>query len=376
MPGDDGDRWVHALNGLYLLTLAVAGLATLVTYPVGVDWLVAGGLVLVGVGVRWSVVACGVVAGVGAALFPMFSAVAFGLLPITFVRLSRVAAVGVGVLATGLPLVVQPLLRSWFAGSGWQPGAVIRVGPAYVGVVGIALPMVTGMCTAGAVAALRRQNQRRQDLLDQLVAARAELAEASRRAERQRLAHELHDTLAQGLVGVLIQLQAAEQHLDGPGALLVAQARQSAKTCLTDTRRAVEALRPEQLDTGTLDEAVGQVCGRFTEVTGVPARSTVRGAGRPGDDVVALRIVQEALANAGKHAGATEVTVDVDHRTDALHVTVRDDGQGFDSNEPSTGFGLATMRERVEAVGGILSITSAPGAGTTVTAVLPTGEGK
>jgi signal transduction histidine kinase len=231
------------------------------------------------------------------------------------------------------------------------------------------------MCTAGAVQALRRQNQRRQDLLDQLVSARAELAEATRRAERQRLAHELHDTLAQGLAGVLIQLQAAEQHLDGPGALLVARAGQSARACLADTRRAVEALRPEQLDAGTLAEAVDQVCARFTQLTGVPARSAVRGAGRPEVDVVALRIVQEALANAGKHAGATEVTVAVDHRADALHVTVGDDGQGFDSNEPSTGFGLATMRERVEAVGGTLSITSALGAGTTVTAILPTGEG-
>ncbi|MFL6126960.1 sensor histidine kinase [Actinophytocola sp.] len=365
---------MRALDGLYLLTLAVAGFATLVTFPVGLDWWVAAGLVLLGVGVRRSVVACGVVAGMGAALFPMFSAVAFGLLPITFVRLPRIAAVGVGVVATGLPLVAQPLLRSWLAGGGWQPGAVIRFGPAYVGIVGIALPLLTGMCTAGAVQALRRQNRRRQDLLDQLVATRAELAEATRRAERQRLAHELHDTLAQGLAGVLVQLQAAEQHLDGPGALLVARARQSARTCLVDTRRAVEALRPEQLDNGGLAEAVDQVCARFTEVTGVPARPTVRGTGRPGVDVVALRIVQEALANAGKHADATEVVVDVDHRADALHVTVRDDGQGFDSAEPGAGFGLATMRERVGAVGGVLSITSARGAGTTVTAVLPTGK--
>jgi signal transduction histidine kinase len=110
-------------------------------------------------------------------------------------------------------------------------------------------------------------------------------------------------------------------------------------------------------------------------VTGVPARSTVRGVGPLGVDVIALRIVQEALANAGKHSGATEVIVDVDHRASALHVTVRDDGQGFDSNERATGFGLAIMRERVGAVGGTLSITSGRGAGTTVTAVLPTGEG-
>lgn len=359
---------MRALNGLYLFTLAIAGIAALVVYPAGVDWLVAGGIVLLGVAVRRSAVACGIVAGVGTALFPMFSAVAFGLLPITFVRLPRLAALGVGVVATGLPLVAQPLLR------GWHPAAVIRFGPAYAGVIGIALPVLTGMCTAGAVQALRRQNRRRQDLLDQLEATRAELADATRQAERQRVAHELHDTVAQGLAGVLMQLQAAEQHLDGPGAVLLAQARRTAATCLVDTRRAVEALRPTQLDTGTLAEAVGQVCLRFTELTGIVARSAVRGAGHPGVDVVALRIVQESLANAGKHAGATEVTVEIGHRAGALRVLVRDDGRGFDPTAPATGFGLATMRERVGAAGGTLSVTSAPGAGTTVTADLPTGE--
>jgi signal transduction histidine kinase len=90
-------------------------------------------------------------------------------------------------------------------------------------------------------------------------------------------------------------------------------------------------------------------------------------------EVVALRVVQEALANAAKHAEATEVTVGVEYRATELCLTVRDNGRGFDT--PAVGgFGLATMRERVASVGGTLSITG--GAGTTVTATLPdpTGE--
>jgi signal transduction histidine kinase len=275
-------------------------------------------------------------------------------------------------------------------GVGWRPEAVIRFGPAYLVAVGVALPVLTGLFTARAVRALHRQSQRRQALVDQLSATRAELADASRLAgqaeERQRLAHELHDTLAQGLSGVVLQLEAAEQYLDdgparGAGMRLVSQARETARACLADTRRAVEALRPESLADATLADAVAQLCRRWTEMTGVPARLTVRAsAGRfpPRVEVVALRVVQEALTNVGKHAAADEATVTVEYRATELCVVVRDNGRGFDPADPphpnghtSGGFGLATMRERVASVGGTLSITSAASTGTAVTAILP-----
>jgi len=384
------DRWARALHDLYLVTLAIAFAATVVSFPAGADWLVTGA-VTAALGaadiavrrrltVRWLAVgyfvAAGATVGVVTVWFPMFATVGFGLLPLAFVRLPRWGAVVVGVITTGAPY----LLRA-FPGDG-VPEVTIRFGPAYFVVVGVALPVLTGLFTAGAVQALRRQSAHRQALLDQLSATRAELADASRSAgraeERQRLAHELHDTLAQGLAGVMLQLDAAEQYLDGDAARLVARARETAGSCLADTRRAVAALRPEQLDGATFAEVVTQVCTRWAETTGVTANCVVLGSIRrclPRVEVVALRVVQETLANVGKHAGAGEVTVTVtvEYRATELRLTVRDDGVGFDPGDrPSGRFGLTTMRERVASVGGTLSVTSTPGAGATVAAFLPT----
>lgn len=217
-----------------------------------------------------------------------------------------------------------------------------------------------------------------------VTATRAELADAARAEERQRLAHDLHDTLVQGLTGVVLRLEAAEQR-PRDMARLVTQARELAGSCLVDTRRTVEALRPEALDDASLADAVARVCDRWSELTGVPTRYAAHGTGAcwPTAQVIALRVVQEALANTGKHAAANLVAVTVEHRGDELRVVVRDDGRGFDpANLPrpnghtSGGLGLATMRERVTSVRGRLSVTSAPGAGTTVVAVLPSAEAR
>lgn len=382
------DRWARALHDLYLVTLAIAFVATVVSFPAGTDWLVTGVLTAaLGVAdlavrrrlaVRWLAVgyfvAAGAVVGVTTAWFPMFATVGFGLLPLAFVRLPRWGAVAVGVITTGSPYLLRVLP------DGWAPEVSIRFGPAYFVVVGVALPVLTGLFTAGAVQALRRQSAHRQALLDELSATRAELADASRSAgraeERQRLAHELHDTVAQGLAGVVLQLDAAEQHLDGDAARLVTRARETAGSCLADTRRAVAALRPAELDGSTFAEVVTQVCARWAETTGVRTDCAVRGPTRrchPRVEVVALRVVREALANAGKHAAAGEVTVTVEYRATELRLAVRDDGAGFDpAGQPSGRFGLAIMRERVASVDGTLSVASAPGAGTTVAAILPT----
>jgi signal transduction histidine kinase len=342
------DRWTRALRDLYLITLGIAFVATTLSFPPGLDWLAAfvatvalGAADLVrrqGIGYFLAV---GLVVGLLTSVFPTFAAVAFGLLPLAFVRLPRWGAVVVGVLATGSPFVL--------AGLGWQPGVTIRFGPAYFVVVGVALPVLTGLFLAGAVLALKRHGQVE---------------------ERRRLAHELHDTLAQGLAGVVLQLEAAEQYLaEGDAARLVARARETAGACLVDTRRAVAALRPAPLDDATLVDALR---GLATD-----ASFAVRGKVRhchPSVEVVALRVVQEALANTRKHAAAGSVSVLVEYRAEALYLVVRDDGHGFDPAAASAGVGLPTMRERVAAVGGTLSVTSAPGDGTTVRATLPTEE--
>jgi signal transduction histidine kinase len=341
------DRWARALHHLYLATLVIAFVATALSFPPGTTWLVAGGATAVLCVADRAVppgtayfLAVGVVVGLLTTPFPTFAAVAFGLLPLAFVRLPRWAAVAVGVIATGLPYLVRPVLAS---------DVLFHFGTAYFVVVGIALPVLTGLFTAAAVRALNRASR---------LAGQAD--------ERQRLAHELHDTLAQGLAGVLLQLEAAEPYLGNAEAVrLVARARETAGACLVDTRRAVAALRPAPLDTALLPDAIAALC------AGV-ARCSVRGPVRrchPSVEVAALRVVQEALANVDKHAGAGAVSVLVEYSDTALRLVVRDDGRGFTPG-PTSGVGLATMRERVESVGGTLSVTSAPGAGTTVTATL------
>jgi signal transduction histidine kinase len=251
----------------------------------------------------------------------------------------------VGIVLTGLPYAIPTSLN-------------LRIGPVYLAMVGVALPVLTGLFTAGVI-------RSRQALVEQLSATRAELAAAARQAgrgeERRRLAHELHDTLAQGLSGVIMRLEAAEEHLDDcPPALArhLASAQMTARGCLNDTRRAVAALRPESLDGASLPVALANTYLKWADTE---------------TDVIALRVVQEALANAAKHAQAEEVTVTLAYGRGRLRVSVHDDGCGIDSSKPlhPNAFGLATMRERVESVGGDLSIAGEPGCGTTVTAILP-----
>ena len=147
------DRWARALHDLYLVTLVIAFVATAVSFPAGTDRLVAGAAVAVLGGVdlvarpRQGIgyfLAAGLAVGLLTTLFPTFAAVAFGLLPLAFVRLPRWAAIVTGVVATGTPYLARPVVQAILAGVGWQPGATIRFGPAYFAVVGIALPVPGG----------------------------------------------------------------------------------------------------------------------------------------------------------------------------------------------------------------------------------------
>ena len=152
-------------------------------------------------------------------------------------------------------------------------------------VISVALPLLIGLLTARAIRA-------RQVMAEQLSAAR----------ERQHLAHELHNTLTQGLSGVIMQLEAAEQDLL-PQRLT--RARELARSCLADTRRVVEALRPVPLDDRSLTEAMAEQCLQWTKRSGIAVRFTLRGSARrlhPDVEVTVLRVMQEALTNAVKHA--------------------------------------------------------------------------
>ncbi|MEV7330879.1 sensor histidine kinase [Micromonospora sp. NPDC093244] len=200
--------------------------------------------------------------------------------------------------------------------------------------------------------------------------------------ERQRMAREIHDTLAQGLTGIITQLEAAEQtrdrsadwrrHVDNALAL--------ARESLTEARRSVRAVRPETLETARLPDALVELGGRWSALNGVRAEVATTGTPRPLHpeiEVTLLRAAQEALANVARHAAASRVGLTLSYMTDVVTLDVRDDGTGFDaagqpaSREPGGGYGLTVMRQRVTRVGGELAVESEPGGGTAVSASVP-----
>ena len=205
--------------------------------------------------------------------------------------------------------------------------------------------------------------------------------------ERRRIAREIHDTLAQGFVGIITQLQAAERSgAGGEQRTRVDNALRLARENLTEARRSVDALGPAPLESAALPEALSDLTSRWSRLHGVRADFTATGEVRPLHDEVAaalLRTVQEALANVAKHAGAERVGVTLSYMEDVVALDVRDDGVGFEpARQPSPrlngafdgargGFGLTSMRQRVAGLSGILEIESASGAGTAISVVVP-----
>jgi signal transduction histidine kinase len=213
----------------------------------------------------------------------------------------------------------------------------------------------------------------------------ARAREAGMLDERQRMAREIHDTLAQGLTGIITQLQAAELAGDGSDGwrrhfgLATGLARES----LSEARRSVHALRPQQLETARLSEALAAVAHRWTAVHGLAVEVTTTGTARPMPpeaEMALLRTAQEALANVARHAAASRVGVTLSYLQNEVALDVRDDGRGFDparlDDRPvraDGGFGLVAMRQRIEGLAGTLQVESEPGAGTAVSACVPTG---
>jgi len=242
--------------------------------------------------------------------------------------------------------------------------------------------------------------------------------------ERQRMAREIHDTLAQGLTGIVTQLQAAEQAARDPAGWRrhVQAATRLARESLAEARRSVDALRPEPLETARLGDALADVARRWSELHGVDAAVTTTGTVRPlqpDTELALLRTAQEALANVAKHARASRVGLTLSFMDHEVALDVRDDGRGFDparlrngtarsdgaADRPagpgggrtsgsaaaagpaaspvapgtptvadppdSGGFGLVAMRQRIEGLSGTLQVESEPGGGTAISACVP-----
>ena len=199
--------------------------------------------------------------------------------------------------------------------------------------------------------------------------------------ERNRFAREIHDTLAQGFAGIVLQLEAAEQVLGDTAPEVqdhMARAKGLARDSLQEARRSVWDLLPQALEQLPLDTAIREEVRRRFDAQG---SFSVSGEQRPLSSSVQtalLRICQEALTNISRHAAATRVSVKMVFHPDAIHLEVRDDGIGFDrelsgaSQEPGSGFGLIGMEQRARQLGGTIVVSSKKGQGTVVEAKIPT----
>jgi signal transduction histidine kinase len=196
--------------------------------------------------------------------------------------------------------------------------------------------------------------------------------------ERLRIARDLHDTLAQGLTGVIVQLQAAEdahsRGLTPETTTHLKCARGLARDSLEEARRSVHSLRQQALEQKQLPDALAALLKRMTGGTDLRAKLIVEGGPRvlPADvEQNLLRIGQEALANVLKHASANQFTARLIFADELIRLEFRDDGCGFDQAKAHDGFGLIGMKERVEAMGGQLLIQSTTIEGTTISIALP-----
>jgi signal transduction histidine kinase len=251
------------------------------------------------------------------------------------------------------------------------------------------LPLALAVTLVGLIAApvigitiMTSMNQRKKlaALVAELAATRAESARLSRDAgaatERERLAREIHDTLAQGFTSIVALAQAVEPELESDTAAAkrhVELIRTTARENLAEARAMVAELTPTALHEGSLPSAIQRQCDRLSAESGIEVTMRTDGdlpALGMATDVVLLRATQEAFANIRKHSQASTVTVSLSPAERGVRLTVADNGIGL-AGEHTQGFGLRGMQARAKQVGGTMSLTSTPGGGTTVTVEVP-----
>jgi NarL family two-component system sensor histidine kinase YdfH len=225
--------------------------------------------------------------------------------------------------------------------------------------------------------------QHAQSLLMDLEVANRQLTDYAARVEdltianeRQRMARELHDTLSQGLAGLILQLEAADAYLVGNrlerARAILQQSMEKARATLADARHAIDDLR--QPAARNLAEVVGQEAERFTIATGIECATLIEIKGEIPDLVAetAVRAISEGLTNIARHARARNVTLRLTGVGKELEVEIGDDGVGFDPEEVQAGhYGLLGLRERVRLAGGKVILQSEPGKGTRIVIRFP-----
>ncbi|GAB3873371.1 hypothetical protein GCM10029964_013510 [Kibdelosporangium lantanae] len=174
------------------------------------------------------------------------------------------------------------------------------------------------------------------------------------------------------------QLQAADRVRSQPDQWQhhMDQVRMLARRSLSEARRSVQALRPAPLEESRLPDAIGEMARGWSSMSGVASTFSTTGVVVPlitGIEVALFRVAQEALTNVAKHASATRVGITLSYLEDVVLLDIRDDGVGFSAARRSGdgGYGLGTMRQRMQGVGGTLEIESTPGEGTAIGASVP-----
>jgi signal transduction histidine kinase len=260
------------------------------------------------------------------------------------------------------------------------PDAEALLRAALIQSISLAFSIALGLWITG----IARQSAERQRLLDELGSTQERLAAVSREAgaasERERLAREIHDTIAQELTGLVLIAQRVRRELHAADTQGAAEQldilEDGARHALAETRALVAASAPVGLDDAGIAPALHRLAERFGRETGVSVTVTAEHVPLDRDmEVVLLRCAQESLANVRKHAEAHHVELGLAATVHAVTLRVADDGIGFDTAPTSgggghSGFGLSGMRERLALVDGSLEITSTEH-GTTLAVSLP-----
>jgi signal transduction histidine kinase len=265
-----------------------------------------------------------------------------------------------------------------YLGHGGEVAFIFTVGSGIIG-IGLMLFLEATFSYSGKQA----------HLIEQLQAARQELAQAERLAgimqERQRLAADIHDTVAQGFSSIVMALESVNSALltDSDSIKpILGRIDRIARESLAETRALLWALQPEAFERASLPEFLAALTTRWSEECGIAAHTTITGnviAMRSEIEVTLLRAAQEALANVRKHAQASSVVLTLSYMDDTVALDVQDNGKGLDSPQilgtaraqSTGGFGLLALRERTEQQGGTLTIESVPGVGTTLALTMP-----
>ncbi|WP_066942400.1 sensor histidine kinase [Microtetraspora fusca] len=350
----------HDMGPRTVASLAVAGLLAL-AYALGVAlWSRLG---------RRRLVWLGGVAAVWLALVVLAPSFSWCAVPLLFLCLRSLNARGFAVAAAALTLVVIAAQL-----------AIARE----VDLSLVLAPIGIAAMTAVIFWELQRESAARQLLIDDLISTRGTLADSRHRTgvleERERLAREIHDTLAQGLTSMGILLQAADRVWASDPELARAHIRRAAAAAaenLDEARRFVRDLQPPGLVDVSLPEALARLCASAGDAAGSRVRFRQEGgpyALEPDVQAALLRVAQGALANVRDHSRAGTATVTLSYLDGEVTLDVFDDGVGFAAPTPAPGrgYGLRAMRDRLAEVNGVLVVESVPGEGTAVAATVPT----